>query len=1061
MASTAARATMVAAAVGVTAALVAGTLPASATASATARTQVPTTSPVRAPAPAGPSSHSVSASEARALGTPAMPAGSSHAAVARAFAVQNARALGLRGELGASTATRSVAGGSVVRFPQQVGGVPVMGAEVVVDVSATGSVRGALSETLPGEAPATTPSITNAAAATTARALIARELKAPVSSLDAAPPTLTVYDPAILGAPGPGGAHLVWRTEVTSWTRADVRRLVLVDALRGTIALTFDQIDHAKSRTVCDANNVRDAGVPCTSPVRTEGGAVSAVPDVELAYDYAGRTYDFFATMFGRDSIDGQGMPIVSTVRYCESAPASACPYDNAFWDGSQMVYGAGFASADDVVAHELTHGVTERTSGLFYFFQSGAINESLSDVFGEFVDLTDGVGTDTAETRWQMGEDLPASVGVIRDMADPTLFGDPDRTDSPSFSTGVDSFGPVDGGAVHSNSGVGNKFAYLLADGDTFNEQTVTGVGITKAATIIYGASQLLTSAADYRTYAAALRQSCASLVGTADITNGDCTQVEAAILATAMDVIPAATLAQAVPPPCTGMAGTTNIVSFRDDFDGAAATRWARTSTESDTGWYYADEVNPYSSYGFVSKYATSGVNNLWGDDADYTASMSARFPTAVAVHAGSYLRFEHSWAFDQDPGGMYDGGVVEYSTTGPAGPWAQLGTTFAPNGYNGRILNYSGTTNVLKGKLGFVGSSRGYRTTRLNLAALADETVHFRFHLATDASIGSYGWFIDDVEVGNCGTAPSAPSTPNVSGAGGSIIVLFSAPDSGLDTTYTATCTSSDGGAPGSASASRDGRIEVAGLTNGRSYTCTVTAENELGETTSQPSDVASPVDTAAPTLTVRALPTVSFKAPVFTATGTDDTGVVRYLVSRRTATARTGFSAWSTPRYKNGATFTSPETFTAGTTVCLRIQSEDAVGKRSPEVVRCTTTPVDERSLTRSLGSAWTRSSTSAAYLATISTSKKLSDELSLTHARGTSLVLVVRKGVGAGTVSVWVGGVRVSTVKLSAATAAWRVQVPIARLVADRTVTIKVESAGTAGATIDGLAVIRK
>jgi len=73
-------------------------------------------------------------------------------------------------------------------------------------------------------------------------------------------------------------------------------------------------------------------------------------------------------------------MSLISTVRYCD--PNFPCPFQNAFWNGSQMAYGAGFSAADDVVAHELTHGVTQFESGLFSFYQSGAINESLSDVW-------------------------------------------------------------------------------------------------------------------------------------------------------------------------------------------------------------------------------------------------------------------------------------------------------------------------------------------------------------------------------------------------------------------------------------------------------------------------------------------------------------------------------------------------------------------------------------------------------------------------------------------------------------------------------------------------------
>ena len=106
------------------------------------------------------------------------------------------------------------------------------------------------------------------------------------------------------------------------------------------------------------------------------------------------------------------GMTLVSTTRYCPNS--SHCPYANAFWNGDQMVYGAGFASADDVVGHELTHGVTESTSNLFYYYQSGAINESFSDVWGEFIDQTNGAGTDTARVKWLIGEDIPG-LGAIR----------------------------------------------------------------------------------------------------------------------------------------------------------------------------------------------------------------------------------------------------------------------------------------------------------------------------------------------------------------------------------------------------------------------------------------------------------------------------------------------------------------------------------------------------------------------------------------------------------------------------------------------------------------------
>ena len=133
------------------------------------------------------------------------------------------------------------------------------------------------------------------------------------------------------------------------------------------------------------------------------------------------------------------------------------CPLDNAFWNGAQMVYGESFAGADDVVGHELTHGVTDATSRLLYYGESGAINESMSDVMGELIDL--GNGIDQPADNWLLGEDLP--IGEIRSMINPPSFGDPDKMTSTLYFGG-----PQDSHGVHTNSGVDNKAAYLIARG-------------------------------------------------------------------------------------------------------------------------------------------------------------------------------------------------------------------------------------------------------------------------------------------------------------------------------------------------------------------------------------------------------------------------------------------------------------------------------------------------------------------------------------------------------------------------------------------------------------------
>src|SRR3990172_8641247 len=108
-----------------------------------------------------------------------------------------------------------------------------------------------------------------------------------------------------------------------------------------------------------------------------------------------------------------------------------------------------GFPVADDGVGHELTHGVTQFESNLFYYYQSGAINEAFSDLWGEFIDLENGTGNDDASVRWLMGEDV-TGWGAIRDMENPPAFGDPDRILSANYyeGSGDNGGGPLNSGA-------------------------------------------------------------------------------------------------------------------------------------------------------------------------------------------------------------------------------------------------------------------------------------------------------------------------------------------------------------------------------------------------------------------------------------------------------------------------------------------------------------------------------------------------------------------------------------------------------------------------------------
>ena len=342
--------------------------------------------------------------------------------------------------------TQSGLGRTSTRYQQQYRGIPVLSGELAMNRDSQGRLLSMIGEISSDLSLPTDPTLSIDTATELAQGVIAKQYGLTGEDLAASPPELWIYDERLL-RPSSRPPALVWRIEVTGIQRLDIRELVLVDAVTGAIVLHFNQVDTALNRTIYDNQNNSAFGLPGNGPARTEGGPASVIADVNAAYDYSGNTYDFYSSHHARDSLDGAGMTLVSTVRYCD--PFDVCPYPNAFWNGSQMVNGQGFAAADDVVGHELTHGVTEFTSSLFYYYQSGAINESFSDVWGEFIDQTNGAGADTLAVKWLMGEDIPG-FGAIRDMEDPTAFGDPDKITSLNYYTGS-----ADNGGVHTNSGV------------------------------------------------------------------------------------------------------------------------------------------------------------------------------------------------------------------------------------------------------------------------------------------------------------------------------------------------------------------------------------------------------------------------------------------------------------------------------------------------------------------------------------------------------------------------------------------------------------------------------
>jgi bacillolysin len=699
---------------------------------------------------------------------------------ARAFLKGYGRLFGVRDaarELKLAKTRTGTGGVRTVRFQQVHDGIPVVGGDLVVQLESDNDVVSAYGES--AARPATTePSISAATARAAALARIAKAHKVEASTLRAATPELAIFDSRLLGAPGRGVPALVWRTEVTAASGHEMREFVLVDAQRGFVQIHFDQLAHAKNREVCD-----NGGVPqlpadedkciVSRRVITEGSiSPGASADAINAYEFAGDTYDFFFNRFGRDSLNDAGMKLTSVVRHCPDA--STCPFQNAYWNGARMVYGTGYASADDVVGHELTHGVTEFESHLFYYYQSGAINESLSDVFGELIDLTndDPAAPDPAGDRWKLGEDLP--IGEIRHMGDPTIFNDPDRMQSPHWDD-LTSF--QDRGGVHSNSGVLNKFTSLITDGGSFNGQTVTGLGVDKVARIVYDASLMLTSASEYKDLNNILAQACdtAAAAGTDGITTDDCDAtdgVRAALLAVEMQLPPPGrTTTNVFAPKCD--VGQSRVTQFSDNLETPSkhATNWVRTALEdSDQNgtyvpytdergrWYLPQTSQPYD--GWDPTYATSGTVNMWGDDFGTNIDAAIARKANVVPTSTTFLQFNHAYGFEFDPAlGNYDAGRVEYSVNSGTS-WSKVPNGwFTDNGYNGTVATDPNPNRDSKfaGSTAFVADSKGYTTSRINLGALAGQSVRFRFRIATDYSGGADGWYIDDISVYACFTPP----------------------------------------------------------------------------------------------------------------------------------------------------------------------------------------------------------------------------------------------------------------------------------------------------------------
>ena len=232
------------------------------------------------------------------------------------------------------------------------------------------------------------------------------------------------------------------------------------------------------------------------------------------AHVYAGVVFDYYKKVHARNAIDGAGGAMLSTVHFGQA-------YDNAFWDGTGMSYGDGgqlfkpLSAGLDVVAHEFTHGVTERTSNLNYQGQSGALNESVSDIFGVFIEHS--LRPDDVK-NWTMGENIALGTVGIRDFKTPANGQQPGN-----MSVFVNT--QQDNGGVHINSGIPNNAAYLMTMGGTNPVSKIKvsfGIGWEKSEQLWYRANtKYFLSTTNFAQAAQGVMQAAKDIALTANETN------------------------------------------------------------------------------------------------------------------------------------------------------------------------------------------------------------------------------------------------------------------------------------------------------------------------------------------------------------------------------------------------------------------------------------------------------------------------------------------------------------------------------------------------------------
>ncbi len=639
------------------------------------------------------------------------------------------------------------------------------------------------------------PSVTEQQAGRLALRLVA------IDDTHVASSTLVIVDPGWYGDPSIG-PHLAWQVIVANGA-GDVDEAFFIDAH------SLDVLD--RWSRACSIRNrlIHDSFLGPALPgalVRVEGDPRNFVSDVDAGYDYTGDFYDYLFRSFGRDSLDGLGLNLVMTVR----STGLSVPCPNAQWMSipRQTVFCEGTVT-DDIVGHEWAHGLTTFSANLIYQNQSGQLNESFSDVFGEIIDLLNGdvidIGPPTAPfwpkdtsyvnagmdepnnrrfdtsaegpcsflgnlyadgVRWLVGEDSTSfSQGAIRDMWRPGCFGKPNRAFSTAQTCG--GFDGSDSGGVHSGSSIPNHAFAMLVDGKSFNGFTIESIGLIKTGAVWFHALvYYLTPGSDFKDAFLAMTQSARDLVGTfvldprtglpidSVFTQFDVDQVEAALMAVEMNTdgrcgASVDVLDATAPTICYSQR-----IFFEDDFE-SGATGWVTQNPlplpPTPYDWVLDDSL-PLGRVGTAWMADDPEIGDCNNQDESSQHTLISPVVTLPNQIVQPQVAFAHFVA--TEPG--FDGGNVSFRAF-PRTGWIPIPeSAFTFNAYNGTLVTVDqGNTNPLAGQAAFFGAGGGWGTSVIDLSSLAEpgDAIRIKFEFGKDGCAGADGWYIDDFVVFDC--------------------------------------------------------------------------------------------------------------------------------------------------------------------------------------------------------------------------------------------------------------------------------------------------------------------